>query len=70
MCTGQNTWPGHTVGGPGPGKGQRGLELWQLPYENEVRRGNREANARARSRTVVMWTAVDSRETADSLLLW
>ena len=68
MCTGQNTWPGRTIGGPGPGEGQRGLELWQLLYENEVRRGNREAseaNARARYRTVMMWTVVDGRENSD-----
>lgn len=49
-------------------EGQRGLELWQLLYENEVRRGDRKAsraNVRARCGTVMVWTVVDSREAAD-----
>lgn len=49
-------------------EGQRGLELWQLLYENELRRGNREAseaNIRAQCGTAMVWTMVDSRKTAD-----
>lgn len=44
------------------------MELWQLWYENEVKRGNSEvsqADARALCGTVMMWITVDSRETAD-----
>lgn len=47
---------------------QRGLELWQLLYENEVRRGNREAseaNVRALCGAMMVWIMVDSRKTAD-----
>lgn len=54
-------------------EGQRGLELRQLLYENELR-GNREAseaNIRAQCGTAMVWTMVDSRKTADkSWLLW
>lgn len=49
-------------------EGQRGLELWQLLYENEVRRGKREAseaNVRVRCGARIVWIMVDSRETAD-----